>query len=106
MRTGVGWQMGRGGFEPPTQGFSVPRSNNATLQNPKTCETAKQQLTPQLTPKSSKQPEIDTAELPVDPAEIVAIWPELPEPVKAGILAMVKGYVAQQSAKNDISKKQ
>ncbi len=53
--------------------------------NTKTCKTQKMPLTPQLTPKSQKQSEIDTSELPADVAEIVTIWPELPEHIKAAI---------------------
>ena len=74
--------------------------------------TAKQQLTPQLTPKSPKQPQIDTSELPLDLAEIAAVWPSLPELVRAAVVTMVKAYVSQQlsadatpsqSAQNDVS---
>jgi hypothetical protein len=42
-------------------------------------------LTLQLIPKSQKQGEIDTSELPADLAEIVTIWPKLPEHIKAAI---------------------
>jgi hypothetical protein len=48
------------------------------------------QLTPQLTPKSRKQGEIDTSELPSDLAQIVAVWPELPGYIKAAIKALVE----------------
>jgi hypothetical protein len=36
-------------------------------------------LTPQLTPESQKQAKFDTSGLPPDLAEIVQVWPELPE---------------------------
>jgi len=49
-------------------------------------------LTPQLTLNSPKQPKIDTSELPSDLAEIVAVWPELPEHIKAAIKALVGTY--------------
>jgi len=42
-----------------------------------------------LTPKSQKQPEIDTQKLPPDLAEIVRLWPELPEHIKAAIKALI-----------------
>jgi hypothetical protein len=43
-----------------------------------------------LTPKSRKQGEIDTQKLPDDLAEVVAVWPELPEHIKAAIKALVQ----------------
>jgi len=49
-------------------------------------------LTPQLTPKSQKQPKIDISELPSDLAEIVCVWPELPEYIKAAINALVQTH--------------
>jgi len=47
-------------------------------------------LTPQLTPESPKRGEIDTQTLPADLARIVAAWPNLPEHIKAAIVALVK----------------
>ena len=52
----------------------------------KTCETTKEQLTP----KTQKQGEIDTSELPPDLAEIVDIWPQLPEAIRSAIVAIVR----------------
>jgi hypothetical protein len=49
-------------------------------------------LTPQLTPKSQKQGQIDTSELPPDLAEIIAVWPELLVHIKAAIKALVQTY--------------
>jgi hypothetical protein len=51
-------------------------------------------LTPQWTPESRKQGEIDTSELPPDLAEIVSIWPELPGHIKAAIKALVQTHTA------------
>ena len=45
-----------------------------------------------MTPKSQKQQQIDTTELPPDLAEIVAVWPELPEHIKAAIKALVQTH--------------
>jgi hypothetical protein len=50
-------------------------------------------LTPQLTPKTPKQAGIETSELPQDLAEIIAVWPELPEHIKAAIKALVKTHI-------------
>jgi len=85
--------MGRGGIEPPTHGFSVRCSKNASPEQTKTCEISKTQLTPQLTPKSQKQGQIDTQNLPADLAEIVAVWPKLPEYIKVAVKALVNIYL-------------
>jgi len=45
-----------------------------------------------LTPKSQKQGKIDTKKLPTDLAEIVDVWPELPEHIKAAIKARVQTH--------------
>ena len=37
-----------------------------------------------------KQGEIDTSELPPDLAEIVVVWPDLPEHIKAAIKALIE----------------
>jgi hypothetical protein len=57
-------------------------------ENKGTYEVAKPDLTPQLTPESQKQGRIDTSELPPELAEIVAVWPDLPEHIKAAIKAL------------------
>jgi len=46
-----------------------------------------------MTPKSPKQGKIDTQNLPDDLAEIVAVWPELPEYIKAAIKALVQTHI-------------
>ncbi|MHC4638042.1 MAG: hypothetical protein ACYTBV_11145 [Planctomycetota bacterium] len=43
-----------------------------------------------MTPKSPKQPKIDTSELPQDLVEIIAVWPELPEHIKAAVMALIR----------------
>ena len=73
------------GFEPLTFG-SVDRCNESiNTDKIKTCETTKEQLTPQLTPKSPKQGKIDSPALPEELKEIVAVWPELPVHIKAAV---------------------
>jgi hypothetical protein len=59
-----------------------------------TCEIPKEQLTPQLTPKYQKQDENQLQNLPTDLAEIVAVWQELPEYIKAAIKALVQTVVS------------
>jgi len=49
-----------------------------------------------LTPKTPKQGKIDTQSLPDELVEIVAVWPELPEHIKAAMLAMIKTYKEQK----------
>ena len=88
--------MARGGFEPPTHGFSVRCSKNTTADKTKTCKANKEQLTPQLTPKSPKQGKIDTSELPADLAEIVSIWPDLPEHIKLAIKSLIQTHIKEQ----------
>ncbi len=80
------------GLGPLTFGSVDRRPKNVSPEKTKTCETAKEQLTPQLTPKFQKQGKIDTSELPSDLAEIVSVWPELPEHIKAAIKALVQTY--------------
>ena len=80
------------GLEPATFGFEVRNSENTSLDKTNTCETTKEQLTPQLTPKSQKQGKIDTSEQTSDLAEIVTVWPELPVHIKAAIKALVQTH--------------
>ncbi len=96
--------MGRGGFEPPTHGFQDRRTKNTSQDRIKTCESAKTQLTPQLTPNYQKTVEIDTKKLSLDLAEIVTIWPELPEHIKAAIKALVQTYSGENVNVKDDSK--
>ncbi len=48
-------------------------------------------------PKSPKQPEIDTPELPSDLVEIVAVWPEVPSHIKAAIKALVQTHSSKEA---------
>ncbi len=71
-------------------GLVVRCTKSLSAAKTKTCEPPKSPLTPQLTPESRKQGEIDTSELPSDLLEIVAVWPELPAHIKAAIKALVQ----------------
>ena len=82
------------GLEPATCGLGNRRSENTRAEKTKSCKTAKQQLTPQLTHNSQKQSELDTSKLPVDLAELVTVWPNLPEHIKAAIKALVRTNTA------------
>jgi hypothetical protein len=72
--------------------FNVRCTKSISPAKTKTCEIPKTPLTPQLTPNSRKQGEIDTSELPPDLAEIVTVWPELPEHLKAAIKALIQTH--------------
>ena len=80
------------GLEPATFGLGNRCSKNTSPDKTKTCESSKEHLTLQLTPKSQKQAEIDTQNLSSDLAEIVAVWPELPEHIKAAIKALIRTH--------------
>jgi len=73
--------------------FNVRCPKNVNTSKSKAYEYPKTPLTPQLTPKSQKQGEIDTPELSPDLAEIVAVWPELPGHIKAAIKALVQTFI-------------
>jgi hypothetical protein len=81
---------GAGGIRTPGtfryNGFQDRCSKNSSPEKTNTCETTNDQLTP----KSQKQGQIDTQNLARDLAEIVAVWPQLPEHIKAAIKALVR----------------
>ena len=64
-------------------------SKSISTDKTKICENTKEQLTPQLTPESPESGEIDTQNLPEDLAEIVQLWPELPEHIKQAVNALI-----------------
>jgi len=89
-------EMGRGGIEPPTHGFSVRCCKSTNSEKTKTCETAQKQLTPQLTPESRKQSRIDTQKPPSDLAEIVAVWAKLPQHIRQAIKVLVYATIESE----------
>jgi len=66
------------------------RSKNVTTDKTKTCETSKEPLTPQWTPETQKQDEIDNQKLPADLAEIVQRWLHLSDAIRLAIVAIVR----------------
>ncbi len=79
MRIGF-FLLGRGGLEPPTHGFSVRCSDSVSSDGATTYANVDPALTALLTDSCRKWPEL---------IAVVEAWPELPEAVKAGIVAMV-----------------
>jgi hypothetical protein len=63
-------------------------------------------LTPQWTPESPKQGEIDTSRLPPDPAEIVTVCADLPEPIKVAIKALVQTHIEKGKQMGAMSTKE
>ena len=84
-------EVGRGGFEPPTHGFSVHCTGNTSLDRIETCESPKTQLTQ----NSQKQGKIDTSELSPDHVEVVTVWPELPDHIKAATKALIRSHMME-----------
>jgi hypothetical protein len=72
----------------PTHGFSVRCPENVRQSKSETYETTK----PQLTPDTPKAGPIDTNALPAELAEIVTIWPDLPDHIKAAITTLVQAH--------------
>jgi hypothetical protein len=69
---------------------SIRYPENVTQATTKDCDNSKSALTRKLTPAFKKQPKIDTSELSPDLVEIITLWPELPEHIKAAIKALSK----------------
>ena len=70
-------------------------SENTSPQHTKTCDSDKTQLAPQLTPDSRNENEIDTRNIPDDLAEIVAVWPQLPDAIRSSIVTIARAYIGR-----------
>jgi hypothetical protein len=79
-----------GGFEPPVE---VLQTSSISRQRftPKEVAIESPALCPSLAPRAT--------DLTHDLAEIVTAWPTLPEPIKAGILAMVKAAAVTEGGR-------
>jgi hypothetical protein len=77
------------GFEPTTTGLQNRFCETITSESANTYSQQNRALTPQLTPESPKQGQIEPTPLPSDLAKIVAAWPTLPEHIKAAIKALI-----------------
>jgi len=77
------------GFEPTTPGLQNRRQDYINSAKTKAYKGNQSELTPQLTPEGRKAVEMDTWTLPPDVAAIVAVWPSLPEHIKAAITALI-----------------
>jgi len=69
---------------------SIRLPKNVTQATTKDYDNSKSALTPKLTPAFKEQPKIDTQKLPQDLSEIFTVWPELPEHIKAAIMALIR----------------
>jgi hypothetical protein len=65
---------------------SIPRSRTDTTEN----DTERPRVTPQITTHPLPAPEVAPSALPADLQFIVDAWTELPDAIKAGVLAMVR----------------
>jgi len=75
---------------------SIRLPKNVTQATTKDYDNSKSALTPKLTPKSQKHTEIDITTLPSDLVEIVAVWPKLPEHIKAAIKTLVEAHKGKE----------
>ena len=85
------------GFEPANNGFANRRLEKITTDKTKTCNISDEQLTPQLTHNSQNQGKIDTPELPSDLTKIVAVWPDLPEHIRAAVEALIQTHNTEKT---------
>ena len=80
------------GLEPPTIGSEDRGGGTASPEKSSTYKAQQGPLTPQWTPGSPKSGRTCPVPLPSGVAEIVAVWPKLPEHIKAAIMALVQTH--------------
>ena len=69
---------------------SQPQEKQELTTQPKQCLQTSLQTNSE---NNQKQAQIDTQNLPADLAEIIDVWPELPEHIKAAIKALVQTHI-------------
>ena len=74
----------------PRVGLEPTSGNCQPVENKELTENLIPVLSTSLDKSLQKQAKIDTQNLPDDLAEIVAVWPKLPEHIKTAIRALVK----------------
>ncbi len=98
-KTGARILVHPAGFEPTTSGLGNRRPNPVTSYMSIDCNKSKASGTGKGTVSLDTQhfPETNSPspELFADLAEIVALWPQLPDHVRVGIVAMIKAAVGK-----------
>jgi hypothetical protein len=82
-------QEAPGGFEPPNNGFADTLPISPTAGQDSDLRHIKDRL-----PQSSPTTTVEPAPLPPDLTLIIDHWDSLPDPLKAGIVAMVQASLA------------
>ena len=77
------------GLEPATFGLGNRCSEGASPEKAKAYEISRPPLTPQLTPNSQEENDLNTQSLQTELAQIVAVWSGLPDHIKQAIKTLV-----------------